>query len=116
MIDEILVPERDAADALQQHGLDGMLDQLRRAAVGEASRQALHHPDRPIGGTQQQRAGVRGHLATVEGSHHLAAFDHFISEQIAATLCGHRGTPLCRVKPLSQKSYRASRAPMHLLV
>jgi hypothetical protein len=33
-----------------------------------------------------------------------------------ATLCRHRGTPLRRVKPLSQKSYRRSRAPMHLLV
>jgi Arc/MetJ family transcription regulator len=115
MVDEILVPERDPADALQQHGLDGMLDQLRRAAVGEASRQALHQPDRPIRGAQQQRAGVRGHLATVEGSDHRAAFDPFISEQIAATLRRHRGTPLRRVKPLSQKCYHRYRAPMHLL-
>jgi hypothetical protein len=116
MVDEILVPERDPADALHEHGPDGVLDQIRRAAVGEAPCQTPHQPDRPIGGAQQQRPGVRGHLPTVERSHHLAAFDHFISEQIAATLCRHRGTPLRRVKPLSQKIYRRFRAPMHLLV
>ena len=116
VVDQILVPQRDPADALHQHGLDGVLDQLRRPAVGEAPCQAPHQPDRPICGAQQQRAGVRGHLATIEGGHHLATFDHFISEQIAATLCRHRGTPLRRIKPLSQKSYRRSRAPMHLLV
>jgi hypothetical protein len=116
VVDEILVSQRDPADALHEHGLDGMLHHLRRPAVGEAARQAPHQPERPIRGAQQQRPGIRSDLATVEGGDHLAAFDHFISEQIAATLCRHRGTPLRRVKPLSQKSYRRSRAPMHLLV
>jgi hypothetical protein len=97
VVDQILVPQRDPADALHQHGLDGVLDQLRRAAVGEAPGQAPHQADRPIRGAQQQRASVRGHLATIEGGHHLATFDHFISEQIAATLCRHRGTPLHRL-------------------
>ena len=116
MVDEILVPQRDAADALHQHRLDGVLHQLRRTAVSEASRQPLHQADRPVHGAEQQRAGMRGHLPTVEGGHHLAPFDHFISKQIAATVCRHRGTPLRRVKALSQKSYRRSRAPMHRLV
>jgi hypothetical protein len=116
VVDEILVPQRDPADALHQHGLDGVLDQRRRPTVGEAPCQAPDQSERPIGGAQQQPAAVRGHLPAVERRHHLAAFDHFISEQIAATLCRHRGTPLRRVKPLSQKSYRASRAPMHLLL
>jgi hypothetical protein len=44
----------------------------------------------------------------------LATLDHFITEQVTATLCRHRGTPLRRVKPLSQKNYRRFRAPMHL--
>jgi hypothetical protein len=54
-----------------------VLDELRRAAGDEASRGALHQPERPIRGAQQQHPGVRGHLAAIEGSHHLAAFDHF---------------------------------------
>jgi len=116
MVDEILVPERDPADALHQHGLDGVLHQLRRPAIGEAPCQAPHQPKRPIRGAQQQRPRIRSDLATIEGSHHLATFDHFISEQIAATLCRHRGSPLDRLNSLSQKNYRRSRAPMHLLV
>jgi hypothetical protein len=36
MVDQILVAERDPAEALHEHGLDRVLDQLRRAAVGEA--------------------------------------------------------------------------------
>ncbi len=90
VVDQILVPQRDAADALHEHGLDGVLHELRHAAVGEVSRQAPYQPERPIRGAQQQRAGVRAHLPAVERSHHLAALDHFISEQIAATLCRHR--------------------------
>jgi hypothetical protein len=116
MVDQILVPERDAADALHEHGLDGVLHQLRRPAVGEAARQAPHQPERPIRGAQQQRPGIRSDLATVEGSDHLAASNHFISEQIAATLCRHRGIPPDRLNSLSQKNYRRSSAPMHLLV
>ena len=116
VVDEILVAQREAADALHQHGPDAVLDQFRPASVGEASRQAPHQTDRPVRGPEQQRARVRGHLAAVERRHHLASFDGFKSEQIAATLCRHRGSPLPRVNPLAQKSYRRSRAPMHALV
>jgi hypothetical protein len=71
-------------------------------------------PDRSVGGAEQQRAGIGGDLAAVERSHHLAPFDDFITKQVAATLCRHRGAPLHRVKSLSQKNYRRFRAPMHL--
>ena len=74
-------------------------------------------PDRSPGSRPRAAAPRRpSHLSAVERGHHLAPFDGFKSEQIAATLCRHRGTPLRRVKPLSQKSYRRSRAPMHALV
>ena len=116
VVDEVLVAQREAADALHQHGLDAVLDEFRPASVGETAGQPLHQADRPVRGPEQQRPGVRGHLATVERGHHLAPFDGFISEQIAATLCRHRGTPLRGVNPLAQKSYRRSRAPMHALV
>ncbi len=108
VVDEVLVAQREAADALHQQGLDGVLDELLTAPVGEAPRQPLDQADRPVRGPQQQRTRVRGHLATVERRHHLAPFDGFKSEQIAATLCRHRGTPPDRLKPLSQKSYRRS--------
>ena len=91
-----------------------VLDLRLRAAVGEAGREPLDQADRPIGRAEQQRAGVRGDLAAVERRHHLAPLDHFITEQVAATLCRHRGAPLRRVKSLSQKNYRRFRAPMHL--
>ena len=51
--------------------------QLRGAPVGEASSQPPHQADRSIGGAEQQRAGIRGNLPTVEGGHHLTALDGF---------------------------------------
>ena len=91
MVDQILIPQRDAANALREHGFDAMLDQLLDAPISEAPRQAPHQADRPVRGAEQQRAGVGGHLPAVEGGHHLAPFNRFKSEQIAATLCWHRG-------------------------
>jgi hypothetical protein len=73
VVDEILVTQRDAADALHEHRLDGVLYQLRRAAVGEAPRQPSHQADRPIRGAEQQRTSVRGHLATIERRHQPGA-------------------------------------------
>jgi hypothetical protein len=103
VVDEILIAQRDAADALHEHGLDTVLHQLRHAAVDETAGQAPHQTDRPIGSTQQQRSGIRGDLSTVERSHHLPSFDRFISKQIAVTLCRHRGSPLDWPKRLTQK-------------
>ena len=57
-------------------------------------------PTRPIARSvapSSSAAGIRGDLAAVERGHHLAALDHFITEQVAATLCRHRGTPLRRL-------------------
>ena len=114
VVDEILVAERDAEHPLRDHGLDGVLDLRRGATVGEARREPTHHMDHPIGRAEQERTGVRGDLAAVERGHHSAPLDHFKPEQVAATLCRHRGAPLQRVKALSQKNFPAFRAPMHL--
>ena len=116
VVDQVLVAQRDADNPLHEHGLDAVLDQLRHAPIAEVARQPPHQTDRLVRGPEQQRSGVRGDLPTVERSHHLASFDSFISKQIAATLCRHRGTPLDCRNALSQKSYRRSRAPMHVLV
>jgi hypothetical protein len=114
VVDQILIPERDAEHALRHHRRDAVLDLGLGATVDETRRKAPDQADRPIGRTQQQRPRVRGDLAAVKGGHHPAALDRFITEQIAATLCRHRGAPPHRPNCLSQKSYRRFRAPMHL--
>jgi len=114
VVDQILIPHRKAKDPLPNHGPDAVLDLGLGATIDEANGEPPDRADRPIGRAEQERAGVRGDLAAVEGGHHLAPLDHFKPEQVAATLCRHRGAPLRRVKPLLQKNYRRFRAPMHL--
>jgi hypothetical protein len=115
VIDQVLIAQRDTEHPLRHHRLDRVLDLCLHAAVVEAGGEPRHQADRAIGRPEQQRPGVRGHLTAIERSHHLAPLDHFITEQVAATLCRHRGAPLRRVKSLSQKNYRRFRAPVHLL-
>jgi hypothetical protein len=115
VVDEVLIAERDAEDALRHHRPDAVLDLRPNPHVIEAGCEPFQQPDRPIGRAEQQRPGVRRDLATVKRRHHPAALDHFITEQVAATLCRHRGTPLRRPNCLWQKSYRRFGAPMHLL-
>jgi hypothetical protein len=114
VIDQVLIAEGDPEHPLRHHRRDRVLDLRRGAMVDETRREPPHQIDRPIGRAEQQRPGVRGDLAAVEGRDHLATPDHFIPEQVAATLCRHRGAPLRRPNCLSQKSYRRFRAPMHL--
>ena len=94
VVDQVLVAERDAEHALPHHRLDRVLDLRLGAVVTETRREPCRQADRPIGHAEQQPAGIRGDLAAVECGHHLTARDHFITEQVAATLCRHRGTPL----------------------
>jgi hypothetical protein len=72
---QVLVAERNAHDALHDHGLDLVFHQLDRARVGKAGGKPLGQPDRPIGLAQQQGTSVRGDRPTVERGHHLAAFN-----------------------------------------
>ena len=116
VVDEVLVTERDAEHALRHHRRDAMLDLGLDPRVIEAGSEPGDQANRAVGRTEQQRSGIRGDLATIERGDHPAALDHFIPEQIAATLCRHRGTPLHRLNCLSQKSYRRFRTPMHLLL
>jgi hypothetical protein len=114
VVDQVLVAERDAEHPLRHHRLDRMLDLRLHPAVVEAGGEPRHQADRAIGRPEQQRPGVRRDLATIERSYHLAAFDHFITEQVAATLCQHRGTPPIGFKSFRQKDFRRFGAPMHL--
>jgi hypothetical protein len=109
MVDQILVAQRDPEHPLRYHRRNAVLDLRLCPAIDEAGGEPGDQADRAIGRAEQQRTGIRGHLATVESGDHPAALDHFIPEQIAATLCRHRGTPLHRPNCLSQKSYRRFR-------
>jgi len=52
-----------------------VLDQIRHAAILETAGKPLDQPNRPVDSAEQQRAGVRGHLAAVESSDHRAPVD-----------------------------------------
>jgi hypothetical protein len=113
VVHQVLVAERDAEHALADQGGDLVLHALRRPRVAEAGGEAPHQAGGAIGGPEQQRASVGGDGAAVEARDHGAACYRCEVEQRRATLCRHRGSPLRRRKPLSQKSFRRLRSPMH---
>jgi hypothetical protein len=100
VVDEIPVAERDPEHPLRDHGRDAVLDQHRRAPVVEAGGEPPHQPDRPIGGPEQQRPGIRGRVATIERRFDPAALHGCKPEQVSATLCRHRRAPLRQLKSL----------------
>ena len=93
VVDQVLVAQRDAEDPLPDQGRHRVLDQLRPRGVGEAAGKPLDQPDRPVGRAQQQRTGIRGHLAAVETPPPPRALRPCKSKQIRATLCRHRDSP-----------------------
>ena len=66
VVDQILVAQRQAEHALADQGGEAVLDLVRRAVIGEAGGEPPDQADRPVGGAQQQRPGVRGDGAAVE--------------------------------------------------
>ena len=114
MVNQVLVAERDADDALHHQGLDIVLDKGRIAMILKAGGQPPGQADHPVGGAQQQRASFGGDPPAVERSHHRTAFHAWKFKQRRVTLCRHRGTPLLSDKALSQKNFRSIRAPMHM--
>jgi hypothetical protein len=115
VVAHVLVTQGDADDALPDQGRERVHHLVPLALIDEARGHPLDQPERAIGVPQQQPAAGRSHGAAIERRHHPPPAKAFKLELFRATLCRHRGTPLRCVKPLSQKSYRASRAPMHLL-
>ena len=114
MVDQILVTECQAKHPLPNQGRHRVLDQLGHALVGETAGKPLDQPDRPVGGAEQQRAGIRSHRAAVKRGHYRAPCDRYKAKQIRATLCLHRDSPCSCDKPFSQHDFLRSRAPMHL--
>jgi len=75
VVDQVLVAERDAEHPLPDQRRHLVDHPFRRPPVGEAGREALDEPDRPVGRPEQQPAGVRGDRAAIEIRHHSAAID-----------------------------------------
>ena len=75
VVDQILVAQGQREHTLPDQGLQRVLDLLGRALVDKAGCEPPDQADRPVGGTQQQRPGIRGDGAAVERSHHRPAID-----------------------------------------
>ena len=114
VVDQVLVAERDAEHPLPDQCRHLVHHPFRRPTVGEAGREALDEPDRPVGRPEQQPAGVRGDRTPIEIRHHRAAIDACKSHRLRATLCRHRGALLRGPKSLLQKHFPTFRTPMHL--
>ena len=114
VVDQVLVAERDAEHPLPDQCRHLVHHPVRRPAVREAGREALDQPDRPVGRSEQQPAGVRGDRTALEIRHHRTAIDPCKSHPCRATLCRHRGALLQGPKSLLQKNFTLFRTPMHL--
>jgi hypothetical protein len=93
VIDEVFITQRQRKNPLPDQRPDGVLDQLRRAAVSETLGKPIDQPDRLIRRPQQQGSAIRGHLAAIKPRYDRTALDACKSKQIRATLCLHRVSP-----------------------
>jgi hypothetical protein len=98
--------ERDPEHSLAQQGHDLMLDQMLAPSVVKVCGKPLRQFYRMIRCPKKQRPRIRGDRPAVECRHHFAAFDRCKSEQIRATVCGHRGAPRITGKSFSQNNFR----------
>jgi hypothetical protein len=71
---EILVAERDPEYPLTDQGRDLVLDVFGTPLVVKARRKPIHHSDRQIGCSQQQRSCVGGDQPGIECRFHTATF------------------------------------------
>ena len=92
VVDEVLVAEREAEDALAQQIGQRVLDGLCHAVVGEAGRQPLGQSQLAVGTGEQRHAAIRRDRAAVEGAHKLAGAGPSQIEFGLHTLCRHRGS------------------------
>jgi len=75
VIDQIFIAQRQREDPLPDQRTDSVLDQLRRAAVGETLGKPIDEPDRPIRRSQQQGSRIRGDPAAVKPGHYRTPLD-----------------------------------------
>ena len=91
VVEQVLVAEGKAKDALTDQRSDLVLDPLRSAGVAEAGGEAPDQVDGAVRRAEQQRTGVGGDRPAVEASDHRAPLNGCKRKQRRATLCAHRG-------------------------
>lgn len=104
VVDQVLVAECDAEDALAQEISYGVADGSAKAKIGEARGEPTSEPRRPIGRGQQHHAAIRGDRAAIEGAHKFASARASEVQLVPATVCRHRGTPSSQIKSFSQNN------------
>ena len=90
MVVEVLVAQGQAVDALGDEMLDGVLDEVGVAMVGEAGGELADDAGELLGLAEQQGAAVGGDVAAVEVGEDLAGAEHGKVEVGRVTLCSHR--------------------------
>jgi hypothetical protein len=106
VIVDILVTQGDGEDALADERRHCVQQRIRVAPIPETAGKSLDQPDCSVRGPEQQPAGVRGDLATVERAHNPVTFHGSEIERILATVCAHRGRSPLSVKSLVHNNYR----------
>ena len=87
---EVLVAQRQGVDPLGEEVLDGVLDEVGVAVVGEAGGELADDAGESLGLAEQQGAAVGGDGAAVEVGEDLAGAEHGKVEVGRVTLCRHR--------------------------
>jgi hypothetical protein len=75
VINAILLAQRNAKDALADQPRNLVHQLIGGAMVAKTVRKPLDQPDRPVGGSQHQPAGIRGHPAAVKSGDHRTPLD-----------------------------------------
>ena len=73
VVDDVLVAERDAENALAEHRRKLVHDERRIATVLETIDEPRHESHRHVGLAEQERACIRGDRAAIERAHNIAA-------------------------------------------
>jgi hypothetical protein len=105
VVDQVLVAEREAEDALAQQVWKRVLDGVRNSVVDEAGGQPLGQSQFAVSSGEQRHAAVRRDRATIKSAHKLATAGPSQIKIGLDTLCRHRGTSPARFKSLSQKHF-----------
>ena len=105
VVDQILIAEREAEDALAQQIGHRVRDGVGNAKIAESSGQPIAEPDRSVGRAEQHRTTVRRDRPTVESAHKFAPTGGSEVQLFLATLCRHRGAPPSQTKSLRHNNF-----------
>ena len=93
VVDEVLVAERQAEDALPHQAPHPMGDESGMTPIAKARGEPVNEPDGPIRRAEKKSPGIRGHAPAIELRHEFTASRSSERHPGRATVCGHRGPP-----------------------